>query len=382
MSVRNLLNANRHMNVTLHIQKTSYKLNVDPSSSIRDFRQLVQTQTGIPISQQILEVEVKDEIAPMKEGTLEENRMKEGCKIFLSVISREVVKTKEVTKKSNESTKHFSITREMFETWDCDELCTSLEEMGYSKDTIEKCREQEVDGLSLLECSYNDLAKDIGIKVGPAKKLTILVKKVKNAVQINGKKESKENTKGAPKIGNQDNKEVINKKPHSGGTKVHQDIQQDIWTNKMVMKPFTEPKDLKEHIRKLFDKNTTLTELNISSPCFLNLFPRQTNWRRGSNMHFQSIGSEQYIDNIDSFEYIPLVLIFVGLEIEDEGAKWISKSLEVNKTLTSLTLGSTSLHCIHSLGNSIRDKGAQCIGKALALNTTLTTMNLGSTLLN
>jgi serine/threonine protein kinase len=132
------------------------------------------------MSQQILEIDVKDEITPMKEGTLEENGVEEGCNIFLSA-SQEMLKSRvETTMTSVSTTKEFSITKEMFETWGCEELCTRLEEMGYSKETIEKCREQEVDGRSLLECSYNELVKDIGIRVGPAKKMTLLVEKVKN----------------------------------------------------------------------------------------------------------------------------------------------------------------------------------------------------------
>jgi serine/threonine protein kinase len=181
------------MKVTLHLQKQIYKLNIEPSSTLLEFRQLVQTQSGIPMSQQILEIDANDEIIPMKEGILEENGVEEGCNIFLSV-SQEMLKTRgETTMSSVSTTKDFSITKEMFETWDCEELCTRLEEMGYSKETIEKCRENEVDGPSLLEFSFNELNQVIGIKPGPAKKMTILVKKIKNG-ETEGKKESKENT--------------------------------------------------------------------------------------------------------------------------------------------------------------------------------------------
>jgi hypothetical protein len=49
----------------------------------------------------------------------------------------------------------------VFEEWDCEELCKRRDEMKILKDAIDKCKENQLDGLSLLEFSYNDLVNDM-----------------------------------------------------------------------------------------------------------------------------------------------------------------------------------------------------------------------------
>ena len=71
-----------------------------------------------------------------------------------------------------------------------------------------------------------------------------------------------------------------------------------------------------------------------------------------------------------------LFLFILGNKIGDEGAKKISKSLETNKTLTTLDLGGNFLFI---LGNQIGDEGAKQIFKSLETNKTLTTLSLRCT---
>jgi hypothetical protein len=56
------------MKVTLRLQNEIFKVDIEPTTSLNEFRQVVARQTHIPESQQILEVDIDDEIVPMKEG--------------------------------------------------------------------------------------------------------------------------------------------------------------------------------------------------------------------------------------------------------------------------------------------------------------------------
>ena len=80
----------------------------------------------------------------------------------------------------------------------------------------------------------------------------------------------------------------------------------------------------------------------------------------------------------------------IGNYIEVEGARLISKLLELNTTLTSLDLTCKSLRFTHKMNNNeyhfylldneIGVEGAKLIAKSLELNTTLTSLNLYSKL--
>jgi serine/threonine protein kinase len=174
------------MRVFVHVQNTIYKPNVELSWTLQELQKIVERETNIPANQQIMHVDIDGEPTPMKEGTLEENGVQDECNIFLSV-SQDMLRTKvqpTISKtslsKTISSSLNSSITKEMFEEWDCEQLCEWLGNMKISPDAIDKCRKHELDGMSMLDASTEFLTKDIGMNIGPARKIPLLIEKIKN----------------------------------------------------------------------------------------------------------------------------------------------------------------------------------------------------------
>jgi hypothetical protein len=84
------------------------------------------------------------------------------------------------------------VTMDVIEDWSCMDLCSWLSEMKISPETIEKFKEHEIDGGSFLHLTPDELLKDFQLKLGPAKKITLLIDK-------NGEGDLKEKTDLPPK---------------------------------------------------------------------------------------------------------------------------------------------------------------------------------------
>jgi serine/threonine protein kinase len=201
----------QRMNITVHLQNQTYGVTVDSNATIEELRSAIEVKTHIPTKQQILDVEIKGECVPVQKtkGTCVENGIEDGSNILLSV-SKSFLITKPFTTftttgtttnstntatsvspgiTKNTSTTFMSTTtssivfpaQEMFESYDCEELCKWLGEMKLVEDAIQTCRENQLDGMSLLGSTYGELVNDMKIRPGAAKKLSMLADKIKNA---------------------------------------------------------------------------------------------------------------------------------------------------------------------------------------------------------
>jgi hypothetical protein len=176
------------MQIFVLLQNVKYNVKIDSAATILDLRDEIAVQT------QILQVEVVDEIIPLEgTGFCSENGIQDGSVIYLSVtksfldtyqpvtIGNTTItpKTMSFTTTSNVVT----ISKDLFESWDCDQLCVWLTEMKIVEETIATCRDNQLDGLSLLHSTYTELVNDMKIKPGAAKKLCVLVEKIKGGSQ-------------------------------------------------------------------------------------------------------------------------------------------------------------------------------------------------------
>jgi hypothetical protein len=87
-------------------------------------------------------------------------------------------------------------------------------------------------------------------------------------------------------------------------------LEKEAWTFQKAMDTFKIPEELMVYVKRLFENDPDLYELNLRSTSRLDSYSRQSYWSRRSKMYFQCIRSEHHFDNLEYLGYIGIGFIF------------------------------------------------------------------------
>jgi TPR repeat protein len=82
---------------------------------------------------------------------------------------------------STQLTRKLNVSAQEVEDWNCEKLCRWLEEMQIPLDIIQKCRDAQLDGVSFLACTLNELVTMVHLPLGPAKYLHRWITDINNS---------------------------------------------------------------------------------------------------------------------------------------------------------------------------------------------------------